>query len=45
VEGLEGSEAEPVGEVGLAKEDEGKERSRIHVVVEQEAELIEEVRR
>jgi hypothetical protein len=44
VEGLKGSEAEFVGEVGLAKEDEGKQGSGIHIVVEQEAELIEEVR-
>ena len=44
VEGLKGSEAELVGEVGLAKEDEGKQGSGIHIIVEQEAELIEEVR-
>jgi hypothetical protein len=44
VEGLKGSEAELVGEVGLAKEDEGKQGSGIHIVVEEETELIEEVR-
>jgi hypothetical protein len=44
VEGFKGSEAEFVGQVGLAKEDESKGGSGIHIVVEQEAELIEEVR-
>ena len=43
-EGLEGSEAEFVGQVRLAEEDEGEERSSVHVVVEEEAELIEELR-
>jgi hypothetical protein len=42
VEGLEGGEAEFVGEVRLAEEDEGEERGRVHVVVEEEAELVEE---
>ena len=34
MEGLKGSEAELVGEVRLAKEDEGKQGSGIHIVVE-----------
>jgi RNase P/RNase MRP subunit p29 len=44
VEGFVGSEAELVGQVGLAEEDEGDQRSRIHLVVEQEAQLVKEFR-
>ena len=44
VEGLVGSEAELVGQVGLAEEDEGDQGSGIHLVVEQEAQLVEELR-
>ena len=42
VEGLVGSEAELVGQVGLTEEDEGDEGSGVHLVVEQEAELVKE---
>jgi hypothetical protein len=42
-EGFEGGETELVGEVGLAEEDEGEERSGIHGVVEEETELVEEL--
>jgi hypothetical protein len=38
-----GSKAEPVSEVRLAEEDEGEQGGGIHLVVEQEAELVEEV--
>jgi hypothetical protein len=44
-EGFEGGETELVGEIGLAEEDEGEERSGIHVVIEEETELVEELRR
>jgi hypothetical protein len=44
VEGFVGRKAEFVSQVGLAEEDEGQRGSGIHVVVEQEAELIQEVR-
>jgi hypothetical protein len=44
IESLEGSEAELVSEVRLAEEDEGEGRGRVHVVVEEETELVEEVR-
>jgi hypothetical protein len=43
-EGFEGGETELVGEEGLAEEDEGEEGSGIHVVVEEETELVEEWR-
>jgi hypothetical protein len=43
VEGFVGSETELVGQVGLAKEDEGDQGSGIHLVVEQEAELVEQL--
>jgi hypothetical protein len=43
-ESFEGGETELVGEVGLAEEDEGEEGSGIHVVVEEETELVEELR-
>jgi hypothetical protein len=43
VEGLVGGEAEPVREVRLSQEDEGDRGSGVHVVVEEEAELVEEV--
>jgi hypothetical protein len=42
-ESLVGGEAELVGQVRLAEEDEGEQGDGIHLVVEQEAELIEEV--
>ena len=45
VEGFEGGETEFVGEVGLAEEDEGEERSGVHIVVEEKTELVEELRR
>jgi hypothetical protein len=44
MEGLVGSEAELVGQVRLTEEDEGEQGGRVHLVVEQEAELVEEVR-
>jgi hypothetical protein len=43
VEGFEGSESQLVRQVGLAEKDEGEEGGRIHLVVEQEAELVEDV--
>jgi len=43
VEGFVGCEAELVGQVRLPKEDEGQWGSGIHVVVEQEAELVQEL--
>jgi hypothetical protein len=42
IEGLVGGEAEFSGEVRLADEDESEERSGVEVVVEEEAELVEE---
>jgi hypothetical protein len=45
VESFIGGEAELEGEVRLAEEDEGEEGSGVHVVVEQEAQLVKEVRR
>ena len=44
VEGFVGSKAELVGQVGLTEEDEGDQRSGIHLVVEQEAQLVKEFR-
>ena len=44
VESLVGSEAQLVGQVGLTEEDEGEQGGGIHLVVEQEAELVEELR-
>jgi hypothetical protein len=44
VEGFVGGKAELVGQVGLAEEDEGDQRSRIHLVIEQEAQLVKEFR-
>ena len=44
VEGFVGSKAQLVGQVGLAEEDEGDQRSRIHLIVEQEAQLVKEFR-
>ena len=44
MEGLVGGKTEFVGQVGLTKKDEGDEGSRVHVVVEQEAELVEQLR-
>jgi len=38
------SEAELVGQVGLGEQDEGKWRSGVHLIVEQEAKLVEELR-
>jgi hypothetical protein len=43
VEGFVRCKAELVSQVGLSEEDEGQGRSGIHVVVEQEAELVQEV--
>ena len=45
VERLEGRETELVGEIGLAEQDEGDEGSGIHIVIEQESELLEDVGR
>ena len=45
VESLIGSEAQLVGQVRLAEQDEGEQGSGIHLVVEQEAKLVEELRR
>jgi hypothetical protein len=42
---FKGSKAELVSQVRLTKKDEGEQRGRIHLVVKQEAELIEERRR
>ena len=44
VEGFVGGEAKLVGEVRLAEEDEGEEGGGVHLVVEQEAQLVKEVR-
>jgi hypothetical protein len=44
VEGFIGSKTKLVSQVRLAEKDEGERRSGIHVVVEQEAELVEEFR-
>ena len=44
VESLIGSEAQLVGQVRLAEQDEGEQGSGIHLVVEQEAKLVEELR-
>jgi len=43
VESLVGSEAQLVGQVGLTEEDEREQGGGIHLVVEQEAELVEEL--
>ena len=44
VESFVGGKAQLVGQVGLAEEDEGDQRSRVHLVVEQEAQLVKEFR-
>jgi hypothetical protein len=44
VESFVGSKAQLVGQVGLAEEDKGDQRSRVHLVVEQEAQLVKEFR-
>jgi hypothetical protein len=43
VEGFVGSKAKLVGQVGLTEKDEGDQRSGIHLIVEQEAELVKEL--
>jgi hypothetical protein len=43
VEGLVGSEAELVGQVRLTEQDEGDEGGGVHLLVEEEAELIEDI--
>jgi len=45
LEGLIGGEAEEVGQVGLTEQDQGEQGGGVHLVVEQEAELVEDVRR
>ena len=45
VERLEGGETKLVGEIGLAEQNEGDERSGIHIVIEQKSELLEDVGR
>jgi hypothetical protein len=45
VESFVGGKAELVSETGLTKEDESEERSGVELVVEEETELLEEVRR
>jgi hypothetical protein len=45
MESLVRGEAEFVGQVRLAEEDEGDEGSGVHLVIEQEAQLVEEFRR
>jgi hypothetical protein len=45
VEGFVGSETELVGQVRLTEEDEGDQGSGVHLVVEQEAQLVKELRR
>ena len=44
VEGFIGRKTELVSQVRLAEKDEGERRSGIHLVVEQEAELVKELR-
>ena len=44
VEGFIGSKTKLVSQVRLAEKDEGERRSGIHLVVEQEAELVKELR-
>lgn len=44
VESLVGSEAQLAGQVGLAEQDEGERGSRVHLVVEQKAELVKDAR-
>ncbi len=43
VEGLIGSEAEELSQVRLTEQNQGQQRGRVHVVVEQEAELVKDV--
>ena len=43
VERLVGGEAELVGQGGLTEQDEGDERSGIHLLIEQETKLIEDL--
>jgi len=43
VERLVGGEAELMGQLGLTEQDEGDERSGIHLLIEQETKLIEEL--
>jgi hypothetical protein len=45
VEGFVGSEAKLVGQVGLTEEDEGQGRRGVHLIVEQEAQLVKELGR
>jgi hypothetical protein len=45
VEGFVGSETELVGQVRLTEQDEGDQGSGVHLVVEQEAQLVKELRR
>ena len=42
VEGFVGSKAELVGQVGLTEKDEGDQRDGVHLIVEQEAQLVKE---
>jgi len=44
VESLVGSEAQLVDQVGLTEQDEGERGGGVHLVVEQEAELVKDVR-
>ena len=43
MEGLIGGEAEELGQVGLTKQDQGEQGGGVHLVVEEEAELVEDV--
>ena len=43
VERLVGGEAELMGQLGLTEQDEGDERSGIHLLIEQETKLIEDL--
>ena len=45
MEGLVRCKAEELGQVGLTQQDQGQQRGGVHMVVEQEAELIKNVRR
>ena len=43
MKGLVGSEAKELGQVGLAEQDQGKQGGGVHLVVEEKAELVEDV--
>ncbi len=45
VEGLVGSETEELSQVGLTEQDQGEQGGRVHLFVEQEAELVKDIGR